>query len=232
MLSIHHFAGHTRSINPRFASYLTGDVTRFVNVGDLSLRDSDSDSSEESQDPAKKTTTTTKAGWVAGTGSKSKTAPEATGSEGVETGTADAGRGSAGTGRGSRSTAVGGATGKGPESAGTRAAEGRSGRRVLGGGSSPGQMVGDVEAMDLKAQKSLRLSTEHSETSEAQDARRLRLEVGRKAQEEKEEEEKGKEEGKTKRRVRRRMKREIRKRHVNQLFIRGENVVLVSVLRP
>ncbi|XP_050738188.1 U7 snRNA-associated Sm-like protein LSm11 [Eriocheir sinensis] len=49
--------------------------------------------------------------------------------------------------------------------------------------------------------------------------------------EEKEEEE-NVEEGEAKKRVRKRKKREIRKRHVNQLLVRGENVVLIAVMRP
>ncbi|XP_071516358.1 uncharacterized protein Lsm11 [Panulirus ornatus] len=207
-----------------------GDVTHFVNVGDMSLRESDSDSREESDDQRKKTAAggyppTTKTGQGDAGGWRSRDATRTAGLKGSR----DAGRGS-GTGRVSIGAEAGGSgvAGLGAQPAGTSAGRG-GGRRAPEGGSSASKVVGSVEGMGLASQRSLRLSTQYPETSEAQDARRLRLEGGRKAQEEKEE---GEEEVKTKKRVRKRMKREIRKRHVNQLFIRGENVVLVSVQKP
>ncbi|XP_064109236.1 U7 snRNA-associated Sm-like protein LSm11 isoform X2 [Macrobrachium nipponense] len=87
-----------------------------------------------------------------------------------------------------------------------------------------------VESLDQRARASRLVSREHPSTSEARDAHRLDLSQ-RDRFEQKPPEGGGEEgEGGKKKRIRKRKKREIRTRHVNQLFIRGENVVLINVL--
>ncbi|XP_063862836.1 U7 snRNA-associated Sm-like protein LSm11 [Scylla paramamosain] len=150
-----------------------GDVSGYVQVGDLSIRDS-LDNTDTSSDE------------------------ELTG------------------GRGAVGAVGGGARGRG----GGRREEKR---RVIGG----------YEAMEAVARKSVQVSRNPG-TSEAQDARRLALGSGSERREEGKEGkvEEEEEQNEMKKRVRKRKKREIRKRHVNQLFVRGENVVLISVMKP
>ncbi|KAG7157403.1 hypothetical protein Hamer_G005826 [Homarus americanus] len=177
------------------------DVTHFVNVGDLTIHDSSSDESSDTYDSDDSDDLETRTKTRKGTTTR-KTKPD----------TEDAGP-------------SGGGSGKVRESGG---AEG--GKRVVYGDSR--SRLGETE---IRARASVRVTTENPSTSDTQDARRLQL--GRQgapppppAHPQKQKEEEGEtEEGEIKKRVRKRMKREIRKRHVNQLFIRGENVVLIAV---
>lgn len=92
-----------------------------------------------------------------------------------------------------------------------------------------------IDSLDQRARLSRPVSREHPLTSEAQDALRLTLSQRKQHDVEEQPKEEGEEdeeeqEVKSKKRIRKRKKREIRKRHVNQLFIRGENVVLINVV--
>lgn len=175
-------------------------MSRYLNVGDLSIRDDLesvssvsglSDSEEETKNPRKVKDPTP--AWVAAATWDRHTSLENTRS-------------------GSRRTT---------SAAAAAAKPGRDprGERPLGVGGGP-----FLDAVERRALDSQRVSGCHPHTSEARDA--LRLQLGHGDQEEEEEK------GETKKKRRRRKKREIRKRHVNQLLVRGENVVLISVMEP
>ncbi|XP_068202355.1 U7 snRNA-associated Sm-like protein LSm11 isoform X2 [Palaemon carinicauda] len=87
-----------------------------------------------------------------------------------------------------------------------------------------------TQSLDQKARASRLVSRDNPSTSEARDAHRLDL--SQRNRSEKEPKDVGAERGEEakRKRTRKRKKREIRTRHVNQLFIRGENVVLINVL--
>ncbi|XP_063603977.1 U7 snRNA-associated Sm-like protein LSm11 [Penaeus indicus] len=183
----------------RCKKHALGDVSRYLNVGDLSIQDDLesvgsvsglSGSEEEAKNPRKVKDPTP--AWVAAATWDRHTSLENTRS-------------------GSRRT--------------TSAAEAKPGRdprgvRPLGVGGGP-----CLDAVERRALDSQRVSRCHPHTSEARDALRLQLGHGERQEEEEEE-------GETKKKRRRRKKREIRKRHVNQLLVRGENVVLISVMEP
>ncbi|KAG0714662.1 U7 snRNA-associated Sm-like protein LSm11 [Chionoecetes opilio] len=140
-----------------------------------------------------------------------------------------------------------------PETSDDDEPRGKESRGGAGGGRSreeQGRVTRKHEATEAAARRSVLVDKKHPGTSEAQDARRL--ELGRDSQgrrdketkrntmegdkkevkEDKETETEEEEMGEIKKRKRKRKKREIRKRHVNQLLVRGENVVLISVVKP
>ncbi|KAK8753046.1 hypothetical protein OTU49_002212, partial [Cherax quadricarinatus] len=212
-----------------------GDVSQFVKVGDLSIRDSDSDSSDDSRESKSKSCGGAEDQHTGFSGITGRELDHQTLVSSREE--SDSTLRHLGAGTSSGLAGAGPDTRRGRET--SRGLSGAdpdvdgSGRRVIGSSSS--KRMSSLEAMDLRARLSVRVTTQHPDTSDSRDARTLQLGRGntqeKKAREEEEEEEQREGEGKAKKkRVRKRMKREIRKRHVNQLFVRGENVVLISVL--
>lgn len=162
-------------------------MSRYLNVGDLSIQErEDVDSEEEARNPSK--VKDPPPAWVAAATWDRHASLENTQSGPRRTTSASA------------------------------AKPGRDSEKPFGTGEGP-----SLDAMERRALDSKRVSGLHPHTSETRDA--LRLQLGHEGQQGGD-----REEGEAKNKRRKRKKREIRKRHVNQLLVRGENVVLVSVV--
>ncbi|XP_066955803.1 U7 snRNA-associated Sm-like protein LSm11 [Macrobrachium rosenbergii] len=192
-----------------------GDVSDFVCIGDLTIRGREISSASEPEEYESEMGGEGPSWWE----------PEEE-SEGVVPSTSQASSSSRGHGRGGiRSTVPRGR------------AHGKDERQRQGPGAIPKKKLElkgaySVESLDQRARASRLVSREHPSTSEARDAHRLDLSQRDRFEQKPTEggEGEGEEEGGKKKRIRKRKKREIRTRHVNQLFIRGENVVLINVL--